>query len=64
MQIAILALSAIGAVSGVASLVIMAKTRKNLLEFGQGIKTEVDNVKTNTNNVVGGLKAALDGIEL
>jgi hypothetical protein len=64
MQIAILALSAIGAATGVASLVIMAKTRKNLIEFGADLRADIENTKTNTNSVVRGLRSALDGIEL
>lgn len=64
MVVAILAFSAIGAAAGVASLVIMAKTRRDLIQFGADIKGEVANVKTNTNSVVSGLRNALDGIEL
>lgn len=64
MQYAILGFSIIGAVSGVASLVIMAKTRKNLIEFGDTLKGEIDNVKSTTNTALSGVKTALEGVEL
>lgn len=64
MQIAILAFSAISAVSGVASLVIMAKTKKSLEKFGQDLRGEIDNVKGTTNNALGSLRSALEGVEL
>lgn len=63
MQIAILTFSVIGAASGVASLVIMARTAKKLDETGQRVKTDVDGLKTKVNKNAAVLKAALGQME-
>lgn len=64
MNIAILSISSLSLIASVSTLVIMYKTSKKLDAAGQNLKTEVDNVKSNTNAAIRGMRSALDGIEL
>lgn len=64
MNIAILSFSIIGAVTGTASLLIMAKTAKELQNAKATIDTEVTEVKRKVNRNAAVVKAALSQLEL
>jgi hypothetical protein len=64
MQFAILGLSAVGAVTGVASLVIMLKTAKKLDTFSKKVKQDVNGVKSKVTHNAAVIKTALGQLEL
>lgn len=64
MNIAILTFSIIGAATGTASLLIMAKTAKELQNAKATIDTEVAEVKRKVNRNAAVVKAALSQLEL
>ena len=64
MQIATLLLAGIGAATGVASLLIMAKTARELQDGKHKIEAEVAEVKTKGSRNAAVVKAALSQLEL
>lgn len=64
MQIAILTFSIIGAATGTASLLIMAKTAKELKAAKTQVDTEVADVKRKVTRNAQVIKAALSDLEL
>ena len=64
MQIATLILAGIGASTGIASLLIKAKTARELKDAKTKVETEVEEVKTKVSRNAGVLKAALSQMEL
>lgn len=64
MNIAILGFSIIGAVTGTASLLIMAKTAKELKAAKEQIDVEVAGIKHKVTRNAAVVKTALDNLEL
>lgn len=64
MQIAILTLSAIGAITGTASLLIMAKTARELQVAKTKVEADVENFKEKTDRNIKRIKTALNELEL
>ena len=64
MQIATLLLAGIGAATGVASLLIMARTARELQDGKNKIEAEVAEVKTKVSRNAAVVKAALSQLEL
>lgn len=63
MQIAILSFSIIGAVTGTASLLIMAKTAKELKAAKTEVQAEVSDVKRKVNRNAAVVKTALSQLD-